>query len=299
MFDAVLRPRHDGPGGGNALSIVGAVGPVSGDALKTRRGGGGCAFWGRGAAVDWGFVGRGESGVCVFGGGMFADSGSGVLRLREATGGTILATASRRTGAENVRALGEGFLWEDGLGNPYMDILAAADVLLVTGDSVNMLSEACSAGRPVLIFPPVARGGVRGWLAAGKFLAFHADLEERGLARVWREGEGLEGLEDWEAPGLDETARAAEWLAEKIRAARVNVPCAGRGLNPRPESSIPAKCPPVIPNPERHSPEMNPLIPFPSVVALPSRGWIVPVGGSTPDRLQDRLDQLKIGSRPA
>ena len=217
LFDAVLRPRHDGPGGKNTLSIVGAVGPVSGDALKARR---------AGAVARFGDGGRPRIGVLLGGGNRAFAFSAGeclrirerVLRLREATGGTILATASRRTGAENVRALGEGFLWEDGLGNPYMDILAAADVLLVTGDSVNMLSEACSAGRPVLIFPPVARGGVRGRLAAGKFLAFHADLEARGLARVWRGGEGWEGWERWEAPGLDETARAAEWLAEKIRA---------------------------------------------------------------------------------
>ena len=77
LFDAVLRPRHDGPGGGNALSIVGAVGPVSGDALKARRAGAVARFGDGEAAADWGFVGRGESGVCVFGGGVFADSGAG------------------------------------------------------------------------------------------------------------------------------------------------------------------------------------------------------------------------------
>ena len=32
---------------------------------------------------------------------------------------------------------------------------------------------------------------------------------------------------------------------------------------------------------------------FPSVVPLPSRGWIVPVGGSTPDRLQTGSDRLR------
>ena len=65
-------------------------------------------------------------------------------------------------------------------------------------------------------------------------------------------------------------------------------PCAGRGLNPRPESSTPAKYPPAIPKPERHLPEMNLLFDscFPSVVPLLSRGWIVPVGGATPDRLK-------------
>ena len=222
MFDAILRPRHDGTGGKNTLSITGAVGPVSGDVLEARRA----------AAVARFGEGRPRIGVLLGGGNRAFEFSAAeclrvrgrVLRLREATGGMILATASRRTGAENVRALGDDFLWEDGLGNPYMDILAAADILLVTGDSVNMLSEACSASRPVLIFPPVVRGGFRARLAAEKFLAFHSDLESRGLARVWRGNERAAGgnggvdWEDWESPGLDETARAAEWLAKKIRA---------------------------------------------------------------------------------
>ena len=58
---------------------------------------------------------------------------------------------------------------------------------------------------------------------------------------------------------------------------------------------------PAIPNPERRFPEINLLIDsvFLSSVPLLSRGWIVPVGGSTPDRLKvgrSTSDWLK-GSR--
>lgn len=75
------------------------------------------------------------------------------------TGGTILATASRRTDpavheviAEAIRAAG-GYLW-DGLGdNPYAAILSCADELAVTSDSVSMLSEACSTDKPVWVLP--------------------------------------------------------------------------------------------------------------------------------------------------
>ena len=35
---------------------------------------------------------------------------------------------------------------------------------------------------------------------------------------------------------------------------------------------------------------------FPSVVSLLSRGWIVPVGGSTPDRLKAGSTGLGIGA---
>ena len=43
--------------------------------------------------------------------------------------------------------------------NPYFGILATADRLVVTGDSIAMLSEACATGRPVQIFD---LGGMRG-----------------------------------------------------------------------------------------------------------------------------------------
>lgn len=106
-----------------------------------------------------------------------------------------------------------------------MDILAAADILAVTGDSVNMLSEACAAGRPVFVFPPTARPGWRGKMAAQKFFRFHDELFSRGLAKRWDAAADIlsdekkrEEWEGWGAPPLDETARAARWLAEKIRA---------------------------------------------------------------------------------
>ena len=59
--------------------------------------------------------------------------------------------------------------------------------------------------------------------------------------------------------------------------------CAGRGLNPRPERSTPAKYPSAIPNPES-IPQNKSSNCFLSSVPLLSRGWIIPVGGSTPDR---------------
>lgn len=69
--------------------------------------------------------------------------------------GSVLMTVSRRTPEESVKALKEAFdrpphLFYDGEGdNPYELYLAWADVILVTEDSVSMLSDACSTGKPV------------------------------------------------------------------------------------------------------------------------------------------------------
>ena len=56
----------------------------------------------------------------------------------------------------------------------------------------------------------------------------------------------------------------------------------------RSESSTPVECLPAMPNSERCPPEMNLFTDFCFLTSVPllSRGWIVPVGGATPDRLR-------------
>lgn len=69
----------------------------------------------------------------------------------------LMVTSSRRTGPENVAALKSGleglpaFLWSGAGSNPYLGFLGLADAIVVTGDSVNMASEALATGKPVLV----------------------------------------------------------------------------------------------------------------------------------------------------
>ncbi len=76
---------------------------------------------------------------------------------------TVLVTASKRTELKAVTALREE-LWKTAVfydynrdgqaANPYLKILASADKVIVTADSVRMCSEACSSGKQVFIFSP-------------------------------------------------------------------------------------------------------------------------------------------------
>lgn len=85
-------------------------------------------------------------------------------RAREA-GGSLLVTSSARTPAAAIDALEAeldvpAFLYRfrrDDPDNPYPGILAQADELIVTCDSMSMLAEAIATGKPVLIFD-LARG---------------------------------------------------------------------------------------------------------------------------------------------
>lgn len=42
-------------------------------------------------------------------------------------------------------------LWTSGEPNPYLGFLGIADIIIVTSDSINMISEACSTGKPVYV----------------------------------------------------------------------------------------------------------------------------------------------------
>lgn len=80
-----------------------------------------------------------------------------LLQLGEIEG-SLLITTSRRTGEANNQLLSDYFLhskhvflYTGELENPYLGLLACADKIYVTNDSVNMMSEALASGKPVEI----------------------------------------------------------------------------------------------------------------------------------------------------
>ncbi|MCR9256356.1 MAG: mitochondrial fission ELM1 family protein [Alphaproteobacteria bacterium] len=125
------------------------------------------------------------------------------LTLRD-RGASLMVTASRRTGPENEAYLRERLsgdrirFWDGGGANPYLAYLAAADAILVTSDSVNMVSEAASTGKPTYL--------IRLPGDPGKFGRFHDAMIERGHLRAFK-GD-LEP--DWRPEPFDETARIAK-----------------------------------------------------------------------------------------
>ncbi|HXK25573.1 MAG TPA: mitochondrial fission ELM1 family protein [Myxococcota bacterium] len=80
--------------------------------------------------------------------------------LARELGGSLLVTTSARTLPETVEALVAAidvphFLYRwapDDPENPYFGILANADRIIATADSVSMMAEACATGRPVHLY---------------------------------------------------------------------------------------------------------------------------------------------------
>ncbi|KAG6778162.1 hypothetical protein POTOM_018014 [Populus tomentosa] len=107
------------------------------------------------------------------------------------------------------------YIWDGEEPNPYMGHLAWGDAFVVTADSVSMISEACSTGKPVYVM-----GSER---CTWKLADFHKSLRERGVVRPFTGSEDIS--ESWSYPPLNDTAEVAR---------RVHEVLAERGLRVRP-----------------------------------------------------------------
>ena len=134
-----------------------------------------------------------------------------LARLVGALGGTVLATTSRRTGEEATESLAAGlgrvmhllYRWGEPGPNPYLGFLATADAIVVTADSVSMISEACATGAPVFYALPE--------LAGRRQRRFIERFENAGLIRPLGNN-----ISPWHRPLLDESARVADEIRHRF-----------------------------------------------------------------------------------
>ncbi|XP_074370669.1 mitochondrial fission protein ELM1-like [Apium graveolens] len=120
--------------------------------------------------------------------------------------GSVRISFSRRTPIKISDILLRAFhnnpkvhIWDGSDPNPHMGNLAWADAFVITADSVSMLSEACSTGKPVYVI-----GSER---CTWKFADFQKSLLERGAVRPFTGKENVS--ERWSYVPLSDTADAA------------------------------------------------------------------------------------------
>jgi len=121
----------------------------------------------------------------------------------------LAVTPSRRTEPEAASALREataplgGYVW-DGTGeNPYFGLLALADAIIVTIDSVSMISEAVATEAPVMLAPLPGR--------SRRNRLFVAAMEQCGRARPF-----AGRFASWPVAALNDTAEAAEEMRRRL-----------------------------------------------------------------------------------
>ena len=210
LFDLVMPPEHDGLTGENVLPIIGSPHRVTPERLAEEAAG-------FAQAID--ALPRPRIAVLIGGTSKSNDltetrarsmAQSIAAAVREA-GGSVMVTFSRRTPEAAEAVLSEtlgalpGVVWRGDGPNPYFAFLAAADHILVTEDSTNMVTEAASTGTPVSIL--AMDGG------SPKFARFHRGLQQAGITRPF---DGR--LERWTYAPLRETDRAADEVVRRMSA---------------------------------------------------------------------------------
>jgi mitochondrial fission protein ELM1 len=210
-FDLIVVPRHDRLRGENVIVTRGALHRVNEARLAAAR----AHFAARFASLP-----HPRIAVAIGGGntvfrltpeiiGTLANQ----LRALSDSGASLMVTPSRRTGAENEALLRQklagvtGEVW-DGTGeNPYFGYLAYADAIVVTEDSVNMVSEAAATGKPVHL---VSLEG-----DSAKFRRFRASLEAEGVVRPF-----TGKIEHWTYPMVDDMAVVVAAVRERLAKGR-------------------------------------------------------------------------------
>jgi mitochondrial fission protein ELM1 len=209
-FDLVVAPRHDRLSGANVVSMLGALHRVTPRRLAeaAARHGPDLAYLPRPrVAVLIGGTSRAYR-MTPLGARRL---GAQLASLARDQGAGLMITVSRRTEAANeaaLRAALEGVpaaFWDGRGANPYLGYLALADALIVTADSVTMISEAAATGRPVHV--AALEGG------SAKFRRFHAAMREAGITRPF-----AGRIEAWSYARLDETGRIAAEVKRRLEA---------------------------------------------------------------------------------
>lgn len=138
---------------------------------------------------------------------MATDLGRQVSSMVESVGGSVVVTTSRRTGKDAADALfsalptpGHSFRWGSREENPYFGYLALADAVVVTGDSVSMVSEACASPAPVFIYAPSG-------LITRKHARLHRHLYALGIAEPM-----TTAFSAWTHPSLNAAADIARMI---------------------------------------------------------------------------------------
>jgi len=228
-FDLVLLPQHDNisetmkikyP---NIIETIGSVNRIQSTKMKSE-------------AKKWetelkklpkpyiAFIIGGDTKNTTFPPNKFGEITKALSNLANTMNGSLLITTSRRTSPACLQALKENlnckyylYDWNDEnlkseeqknpLGNPYFAYMGISDYLVVTGDSMSMVSEACSTGKPVYVYMPNQALGK-------KHKRFCAKLITKGYIKEFNES--TKKLETYKYSPLNEAKRITGILMKKL-----------------------------------------------------------------------------------
>ena len=177
-FDLVVSMKHDGLTGHNVMIIDTAIHRVTPDKLAA-------------ASIEWktrlgsyphpliGVILGGRNRSFRFTDAVANRAIADLRSLAQTTKASFIITPSRRTELHIVerfkdfaRSMPNAVFWDGTGDNPYFGMLGLCDGLIVTEDSVSMVSEAIASGKPVATIPLEGH--------APRHIAFIENLLEKG-----------------------------------------------------------------------------------------------------------------------
>ncbi len=209
-FDVVVAPQHDRLTGPNVIETIGGLNRVTEARLRAAAAKFGPAFAHLPRPLIVVALG-GNNRAYRFTRAIARRLGEDLAQLCRAEGTGLLVTASRRTSPSTLallRAALQGCaaeIWDGAGENPYLGYLGLADAFVVTGDSVNMVCEAATTGKPVYVVE--LAGG------SAKFARFHQVLRQAGVTRPF-----TGRLEHWNYQPLRDTETTAAEIRRRLAA---------------------------------------------------------------------------------
>lgn len=223
-FNAVIAPKHDGLSGPNVDTIIGSPNRLTPKKLedslkefKTEL----AALPPKRIAVIIG----GSSKTYTLTKAVAQTHIAALLELMS-FGFSLMISMSRRTPKDIVQLYKETFadtanVWfYSGMGNnPYFAFLGSADAAIVTEESTNMLTEACSTGKPVFTLKLVKKQDRK----ISKFEILHAELSDRCQITPYTNAEDLTARlkSSSQYLPLNETERVANRLFQRLKASKM------------------------------------------------------------------------------
>jgi uncharacterized protein len=208
-WDLLVVPQHDGLRGANVLTTLGSLHPV--DAQWLARARVQFAAFERLPRPRTAVLVGGSSHHVVFDRAALDAMTRQIDAVLARDGGSVLLTASRRTPDALRHVLRQRYAETAGLAwlgpadgeNPYAGMVAWADRIVCSPDSVNMISEACATDAPVHVFDPGR--------AHGRLRTFLDSLLALGRIRA-----ADDVMAPFDAEPLRETARIAGQVRQRL-----------------------------------------------------------------------------------
>lgn len=208
QFDAIVVNRHDNLGGPNIITTRTALHNATPARLAAA-----ATLWApRLAHLPRPLVAvlvGGSNGRFRLDAPVAAALGAQLATMMHADKVGLALTPSRRTAPQAMAALRAAlepqgaWLWDGTGDNPYFGLLALADAIVVTEDSVSMVSEAAATNAPVLLAPLPGH--------SRRIRQFNRFLIEDGRIRPF-----TGRLETWSATPIDDTPAAGAEIRHRL-----------------------------------------------------------------------------------